>query len=97
MKRRAAFVAALALTACMQQSADPRTEAFARLPNWSGIWLADGLEPGVDGFSLSRAPAFAMGVPGVPWNEATTARFQAELARNPQLQVPPAAGWGRCC
>jgi len=94
VKRHAAFVAALALTACTQHPADPRVERFAELPNWSGIWLADGLEPGVDGFSLSRPPAFAMGVPGVPWNEATAARFQAELATNPELQVPPAAGWG---
>jgi hypothetical protein len=94
MKRHATFVVALVLTACTQQSAEPRVQAFAQLPNWRGIWLADGLEPGVDGFSLSRPPAFAMGAPGVPWNEKTTALFQAELARNPQLQVAPAAGWG---
>jgi hypothetical protein len=93
--KRAAFVAALALTACTQQSpTDPRVAQFAQLPNWSGVWIADGLEPGIDGFSMARPPSFAMGVPGVPWNETTTARFQAELATNPELQVAPAAGWG---
>jgi hypothetical protein len=96
MKRGAAFGAALVLCACMQQGppADPRVERFAQLPNWSGIWLADGLEPGVDGFSVSRPPALIVAAPGIPWNEATTAKFQAELATNPLLQVEPAAGWG---
>ena len=95
MRRRGKWVVALALTACTQQPpADPRVEAFAQLPNWSGIWLADGLEPGVDGFSVSRLPAFLLVNPDIPWNEATTAKIQAELAKNPELQVAPAAGWG---
>jgi hypothetical protein len=95
MRRRAVAAIGLALTACMPQPPiDPRVEQFAKLPDWSGIWIADGLEPGVDGFSMARPPAFSMGLPGVPWNETTTARFQAELARNPQLQVEPAEGWG---
>jgi hypothetical protein len=93
--KRGSLIVALALAACTQKPpADPRVERFAQLPNWNGIWVADGLEPGIDGFSLSRPPAFAMGTPGVPWNETTTARFQAELATNPELQVAPAAGWG---
>jgi hypothetical protein len=95
VRRRGKWVVALALTACTQQPpADPRVEAFAQLPNWSGIWLADGLEPGVDGFSVSRLPAFLLVNPDIPWNEATTAKIQAELAKNPELQVAPAAGWG---
>ena len=95
MRRRGKWVVAFALTACTQQPpADPRVERFAQLPNWSGIWLADGLEPGVDGFSVSRLPAFLLVNPDVPWNEATTAKIQAELAKNPELQVAPAAGWG---
>src|SRR5687767_10663755 len=96
MMRSATFGAALVLCACAQPAppADPRTEQFARLPNWSGIWLADGLEPGIDGFSMSRPPAFLVQAPGIPWNEETVARLQAELATNPELQVKPAAGWG---
>ena len=95
MRRRGKWVVAFALTACTQQPpADPRVERFAQLPNWSGIWLADGLEPGVDGFSVSRLPAFLLVNPDIPWNEATTAKIQAELAKNPELQVAPAAGWG---
>jgi hypothetical protein len=91
----AAFCAALALTACTQAPpADPRVAAFAKLPNWSGIWLAEGLEPGIDGFSMSRPPAFLVMTPGIPWNETTTARLQAELATNPGLQIEPAEGWG---
>ena len=96
MMRAAAFSAALALCACTQQAppTDPRVEQFARLPNWSGIWLAEGLEPGVDGFSVSRPPTLAVQSPAIPWNESAMARLQAELATNPQLQVKPAAGWG---
>jgi hypothetical protein len=95
MRRVAVAGIALALAACVERPpSDPRVEQFARLPNWSGIWIADGLEPGIDGFSMARPPAFSMGVPGVPWNEATMARFEAELATNPQLQVAPAEGWG---
>ena len=59
MRRSGALSLALALCACTQQPpADPRVEQFAQLPNWSGIWLAEGLEPGIDGFSMSRPPAF---------------------------------------
>jgi hypothetical protein len=94
--RLALAAAAVALTACtpQQQPTDPRVEAFAKLPNWSGIWLADGLEPGIDGFSMSRPPAFLAEAPGIPWNAGTMAKLQAELARNPGLQVEPAEGWG---
>src|SRR5918993_290758 len=95
MKRAAVLSAALVLCSCSEQSpVDPRVALFARLPNWGGVWLADGLEPGIDGFSMSRPPAFVMGVPGPPWNETTMARLQAELAVNPELQSVPAAGWG---
>ena len=96
MMRGAAFSAALVLCACAQPAppTNPRVEQFARLPNWSGIWLADGLEAGIDGFSVSRPPTLAVQSPGIPWNDSAMARLQAELATNPQLQVKPAAGWG---
>ncbi len=95
MRRSVILSFALALCACTQPPpADPRVEQFAKLPDWSGIWLAEGLEPGIDGFSMSRPPAFLMGLPGIPWNETTTARLQAELTTNPELQSEPAAGWG---
>jgi hypothetical protein len=96
MRRVATAVIVAALTACTQQAppADPRVEQFARLPNWSGIWLAEGLEPGIDGFSMSRPPAFLVQAPGIPWNEATLARLQAALLPGAELQSEPAAGWG---
>ena len=97
MRRLAGLCIALvlALCACTEQPpADPRALQFAALPNWTGIWVADGLEPGIDGFSLSRTPAFLVVNPDIPWNEATAAKIQAELAVNPGLQIPPAEGWG---
>ncbi len=95
MNRRAALSAALALCACTEPPpADPRVAQFAELPNWSGIWLAEGLEPGIDGFSMSRPPAFLMGLPSIPWNQTGLARLRAELVTNPDLQSAPAEGWG---
>lgn len=95
MKRFGVLCVLAALCACTERPAvDPRVERFAQLPDWSGIWVADGLEPGIDGFSMSRMPAFLVANPEAPWNEATMAKLQAELARNPGLQVEPAAGWG---
>ena len=89
MMRGAVFSAALVSCACTQQAPpgnsrvdNPRVEQFARLPNWSGIWLAEGLEPGVDGFSMSRPPAFLVQAPGIPWNESTVARLQAAVRPN---------------
>jgi hypothetical protein len=95
MRYVAAVCVAAALGACTEQRpSDPRVERFAQLPDWSGIWVADGLEPGIDGFSMARMPAFLVMNPATPWNEATMAKLQAELAKNPELQVSPAAGWG---
>jgi len=95
LARRLALVsAALALASCTQQPADPRVESFAKLPDWSGIWVAEGLEAGIDGFSMSRLPVLVVMNPDAPWNETTVAKIQAELATNPELQVAPAAGWG---
>jgi hypothetical protein len=95
MNRVGALSLALALCACTErQPADARVEQFAQLPNWSGVWVAEGLEPGIDGFSMSRLPAFIVVNPDIPWNETSVAKIQAELALNPELQVQPAAGWG---
>jgi len=95
MKRLAPLCIALALGACTQAPpTNPRVAQFASLPNWAGIWVAEGLEPGIDGFSMARNPAFLVVNPGIPWNEATKAKIQAELARNPELQIAPAEGWG---
>jgi len=94
MRRVATASVLLAICACTQQPADPRVAEFAGLPNWSGVWIADGLEPGIDGFSMARIPAFLVMNPAIPWNDGSLAKIQAELATNPQLQVEPAAGWG---
>jgi hypothetical protein len=89
---------ALALGACTQPetptATNPRVEQFARLPNWSGVWVADGLEPGIDGFSMARPPRFIFASTDIPWNDAARAKLQSAMAANPEWQVQPAAGWG---
>jgi hypothetical protein len=96
MNRLGAMSLVVALSACTTQTppADPRVQQFARLPDWGGVWVADGLEPGIDGFSMARPPALIVVNPDAPWNDAARAAIQAELAKNPELQVQPAAGWG---
>jgi hypothetical protein len=95
MKRLGALGIALASSACTQAPpSDPRVARFAELPDWSGVWVADGLEPGIDGFSMSRPPAFLVQAPGIPWNETTVAKLTAALGGQPELQSEPAAGWG---
>ena len=93
MRHAGASIVAVALCACTpQQPADPRAAQFAQLPDWTGIWVAEGLEPGIDGFSMSRpSRLFAA---DAPWNEAALDKLRAALAANPEGQVPPADGWG---
>lgn len=95
MKRSGTVGVALALCACTQQPpTDARAEQFAQLPNWSGVWVAEGLEPGIDGFSTARPSRLMVGPNDAPWNEAALAKLQAAMAANPEGQVAPAAGWG---
>jgi hypothetical protein len=95
MSRIGVLSVALVLCACTQQeSADPRVQRFAQLPNWNGVWVADGLEPGIDGFSMARPSRLMFIAADIPWNEAARAKLQAAMAANPEGQVAPAAGWG---
>ena len=97
MRRLQIATVALALGACTQPQpppADPRVEQFAQLPNWNGVWVADGLEPGIDGFSMARPPRFMFMADDIPWNDESRSKLQAAIAANPEGQVAPAAGWG---
>ncbi len=95
MSRPGLLALALACSACSpSQPADPRVEQFARLPDWSGVWVADGLEPGIDGFSMARPPRLIFASPDIPWNDAARAGLQSAMAANPEWQIQPAAGWG---
>ena len=79
--RAVTFCAALMLAACAPESPiDPRVAPFAALPDWNGIWLAEGLETAIDGYSLARQPKLILFNEDVPWNDAARTGLQALMA-----------------
>lgn len=75
----------ISLVACSSRQADPRAGQFAALPDWSGIWIAEGedLEADVSGYPKSGTFHFPLfGVDEkfpAPFNEAHMAPMQAAM------------------
>jgi hypothetical protein len=60
------------LMSCTKTTIDPRTQAFIKLPDWKGVWIAEGHEAGITGLPLvTRAATKAMGLidPMGPWTD----------------------------
>ena len=76
-------------------AAPPKTEAraekFAALPEWSGVWIAEGLTADISGFPPAGARWYHLLSPTAPWNEAGRAKmtrlFEGTGTRK-------AEGWG---
>jgi hypothetical protein len=102
--RRIAVVGVLAaFGACSNPPADPRVAAFAKLPDWHGVWVAEGMEPAIDGFSPADPATAAWSDPGffiderIPFNEAGQKKVQALMAAsggNPDINPSGVGGWG---
>lgn len=109
--RRAASIAAPVAAAILAaacpalghaQSAGSRTQAFAKLPDWSGLWLTEGDETSIGGLPQGSLDAKETGKPaarntgtqlygfGAPWNEEGKRR-QASRKGNGNRK---ADGWG---
>jgi hypothetical protein len=99
---RSAILRILALSAVVaglascHTPADSRSEAFARLPDWRGIWISErGMHTGISGFtdeSGQRDPRpLALLDPGAPWTDAGRARIAAMMAGSAARK---AQGWG---
>ena len=88
MIRRAALIVVLLGTTAAHAEQSARIEAFAALPDWSGLWEADtGLERGISGrprggFSEMLAKMPMLRPP--PYNAEWRARYET-AARDPQL------------
>lgn len=90
------FVAMTATVACTAQARDPRVEQFAALPDWRGIWFAEGLVADISGFNVADAdpsdvPPVKLLDPDAPWNEEGRARLEARMADYGSFK---ANGWG---
>ncbi len=84
---------AAGLVACSKTG--PRTEAFARLPDWRGIWIAEGFETGISGFNdklgTAEATPHPLVSPAAPWTDEGRARLQQMFASQATRK---SQGWG---
>lgn len=91
------MLAALALlAACAKEPAS--------LPEWNGVWIADGTERDIDGFTSLLSPEKGLIPPPlslfnrtIPWNEDANGRLQKLFAAtrgNPSNTARNADGWG---
>ncbi len=99
---RAAWMALVLLCAglvsCSQpvEPVDPRAEAFARLPDWRGIWISEsGFDVGISGLTddlgKPRARPLPLLDPAGPWTDAGRQRTKEMLAGSANRK---AQGWG---
>lgn len=104
-RRTVPLAAMLLLGACSGEPADPRATSLAKPPDWSGVWLAQGIEMNIDGYTPADAtmmsappsPAFIFS-PLTPWNDAGRAKVQALMVAtngDPTNKADGVAGgWG---
>lgn len=95
---RAACLLLCLAALCSCSSVNPRTDAFARLPDWRGIWLAqDFLNTGISGYPDEGQPGWNMQLGGAkaPWTPAAVAELKATRSRLMAADATrKAAGWG---
>lgn len=76
----AAFACLAAAPALAQRNPPARVRTFAQLPDWSGIWAADGLDVGVSGHSENDTAFLKLKFAGhPPYVPAWEAEFQKRL------------------
>lgn len=61
------------------------------LPDWSGVWVAEGLEAEISGFPSFDARPYKLLSNSFPWNEEGRARVEAAGANQADQK---ADGWG---
>src|SRR5690606_5221457 len=91
----------LGLASCTQPQSppqDPRAEAFAKLPNWQGIWVEEKKNAfgGIAALNTNPDPMsvfnmFTLMSLGTPWNDEGRARFAALIST---MGNRKAEGWG---
>lgn len=92
--------ALLGLLSCTARTTAPgtaRVEKFSRLPDWNGIWVAEGMDTDVSGYPVENGPGWNMQLLGrnAPWNAVTARKLAATLpAMLAADATRRAAGWG---
>jgi hypothetical protein len=97
MARLALLCGALGLLSCTAKDSDPRAEKFASLPDWRGLWVAEGMDADISGYPREGLKAVTIQLMGTnaPWTEAQRAKLAAMA---PEIQKAAAtgksSGWG---
>jgi hypothetical protein len=79
------------LSSCSKPD-DPRAQAFAKLPDWKGIWVSDGHTTDISGLGGANGGApFKLVDPAGPWNDAGRAKMIAMMQNAGKRK---AEGWG---
>jgi hypothetical protein len=92
--------ALLGLLSCTARNSAPvsqRVTTFAQLPDWNGIWVAEGMDADVSGYPAENGPGWNMQLLGrsAPWNAATAQQFAASLRSMLAADATRRAmGWG---
>ncbi len=94
------LIALLGLPACTPHDSappNPRVGKFAQLPDWKGIWVAEGMDTDVSGYPAENGPGWNMQLLGrsAPWNAATAQKIAVSLPKMLAADATRrAAGWG---
>lgn len=85
--------AAVGLVACEKKQVDAtRIGVFARLPDWRGVWIVEGMEAEISGFPAPESRGqYKLTGGGAPWNEIGRKKYEA-MERNQGHRK--ATGWG---
>lgn len=88
-----AVLGAFLLLSCTAEKPPPRVAQFAALPDWRGIWIAEGQTAEISGFAESNdIPAiFRLAGFTAPWNDAGRAKFDAMIKSQGDRKT---RGWG---
>jgi hypothetical protein len=90
----------LGLLSCTPRSTAPvdqRVASFAQLPDWTGIWVAEGMDTDVSGYPAENGPGWNMQLlgRGAPWNEATAEKLRTTMPTMLAADATRrAVGWG---
>ncbi len=87
----ALLCAVAALVSC-SKPVNPRAEAFAKLPDWKGIWISEGHTADISGLGgINGNAPFNLVNPQAPWNDEGRAKLMVMLQNTGKHK---ADGWG---
>ena len=76
------LLALLSCTPTATVATDPRVAAFAQLPDWRGIWVAEGFDTDISGYpGQGQSWNFLLAGRDAPWTAAVAAQLPSAMAQ----------------